>query len=651
LLTSRADKMTEHRHIVLVGQPNCGKSTLFNEVAGYRSFSSNFPGATVEYTQSHVNISGETFDIVDLPGIYSLTSMDLAAKETQRYLLSGSVDMIINVMDASTLSRNLELTLQLMDLEIPMILCLNMMDEARRKGVHIDIKKLSDILGIPVLPTVAARGIGVQQLFQKVSRFITQPKQVNPIHGNRDVEQVIASLIRYLKKEMPSHLFRSYHLLAIKLLEGDQYFEKQVNATHPEVMSRVEPFRKQLESTHGTSADEVINGERHMLAMSIFEKSATVSKPVIQFKDRVDSVLMHPVWGYVSLIFILLMFFWVVFKSGGMLEAPLLNGFDHISGKIIGLVSGNQLVEILLKSILDGIGGGLSIVLPYLLPFLLGLAIMEDVGYLPRVAFLMDTFMHRIGLHGTAIIPAVLGYGCNVPAVMATRILESPRDRFIAAFIATLVPCAARMTIIFGLVGAYFGAVYAFAIYLLNFIVIALSGGILSRLLPEETPGMILEIPSYQRPQLKLVLTKTWFRIKEFIVIAWPLLIAGSIVLTLIQHFHWVGAINRGLRPVTGLLGLPDAVGTTLIFGVLRKELSMLMLFQALGTRDLLSVMTSAQIFVFTVFVVFYVPCVGTIGVLGKQVKARKTTVIVLFTFFLALALGLLTRGIFSLFN
>jgi ferrous iron transport protein B len=254
--------------------------------------------------------------------------------------------------------------------------------------------------------------------------------------------------------------------------------------------------------------------------------------------------------------------------------------------------------------------------------------------------------MHRIGLHGKTVIPAVLGYGCNVPAVMGTRILESPRDRFIASLIATMIPCAARMTIIMGLVGYYLGGNWALMIYFLNLVVVALSGTWLSRLLPEVTPGMVLEIPVYQMPRFKIMFRKTWLRLKDFIIIAWPLLVAGSAILGLIDHYQLTDNVNRMLSPITTILGLPAEIGTTLIFGVLKKELSMLMLFQALGTTEVLTVMSKTQVLVFTVFVVFYIPCVATIGVLYRQLQSKRTLFIVGFTFVLALILGVLTRGL-----
>ena len=638
-----------HPQIVLVGQPNSGKSTIFNEVAGYHSVASNFPGATVEYTKSHVRILNQVYDVVDLPGIYSLTSLDQAAMETQRYLLTQQVDVVINVVDASILSRSLELTLQLLELEIPMILCLNMIDEAERKGIHIDTEELSHKLGLPVVTTVASMGRGVKELFWEALKTARSGKIGRHIRGSRDVELVIRSVVRLLKNSLGREIPFSKHLLATKLMEGDRYFEELVQKNHPELLVKIAEYKRKLSKEHGKPSDEVIASERHALSMSIFEEVSTITKPHLDWRDKIDNVLMHNLWGYVFLVFFLFVFFNLIFKVGSLIEAPLMAFFDNATQVINAKLVSDSLLSVVITGILQGIGGGIAIVLPYLFPFLFGLAILEDVGYLPRVAFLMDVFMHKIGLHGKAVIPAILGYGCNVPAVMATRILESPRDRFIASLISTMVPCAARMTIIFGLVGYYLGGTAAFSIYFLNLVVIALSGVFVSRLLPEVTPGMVLEIPVYQIPRLKVTLMKTWLRLKDFIIIAWPLLIVGSAVLALAEYYKLTNVINEILSPITWVLGLPVSVGMTLIFGILRKELSMLMLFQALGTRDVLTVMTQGQVLVFTIFVVFYIPCLATIGVLYKQVKAKGTLAIVGFTFIIALLMGILVRGVVTL--
>jgi ferrous iron transport protein B len=378
------------------------------------------------------------------------------------------------------------------------------------------------------------------------------------------------------------------------------------------------------------------------MAMNIFEEVATVTEPEISIRDRFDDLLMHKYLGYVALTVILYAFFNVVFGIGQVLESYVLEFFESFIPYLSAYFSG--LLLSLLEGFVEGFGGGVGIVLPYLVPFLLGLALLEDVGYLPRIAFLMDTFLHRIGLHGKAIIPIILGYGCTVPAIMGTRILESERDRFITATISTLIPCAARTTIILGLVAFFISPNAALGIYVFNLIIIVLLGLVLSRFLPEITPGLILEMPSYHVPSLKSIILKTWLRVKEFIYIAWPLLIGGSMVLSYLNYTGVDYYINQALSPLTLLLGLPAVVGITLIFGILKKELSLVMLIQAVGTSHLLTVLTRTQILTFTVFVIFYVPCVATLGVLYREFGFKKMMAITIITVGLAILLALMVR-------
>jgi ferrous iron transport protein B len=296
--------------------------------------------------------------------------------------------------------------------------------------------------------------------------------------------------------------------------------------------------------------------------------------------------------------------------------------------------------------LLQGISGGLAIALPYLVPFLFGLGLLEDIGYLPRIAFLMDGLMHRLGLHGKAIVPFILGYGCNVPSVMSMRILEEKQDRFLAAALAVLVPCSARLAVVFGLVAFYLGPLYALAIYLFNIFVIALMGRLLTRLLPEETPGLILEMPVYRIPTFKTIFGKAWFRVREFLVEAWPLLIAGSVALAILTYFNISPFLNWVFRPVTWILGLPAKTGVPLIFGVLRKELSLIMLRQALGSADFAAVLTPLQMLTFTVFVVFYIPCLPTLATLRRELGTRPMLLIALLTVIVALVAALFVRGL-----
>jgi ferrous iron transport protein B len=635
--------------IALAGQPNCGKSTIFNNIAGYKAITSNFPGTTVKYTETKTHINGYTCHCIDLPGTYSLTSGDPAELEARRHLLSGEVDVIINVVDASLLCRSLELTLQLLELEVPMILCLNMMDEAQRKGIQIDVQKLSNLLGVPVIPTIATTGKGLKELFIEVLGVREERRIGKSPKFSKDIEEIVTQLDSILNSEWPVKEKVPPRFLSIKLLENDEFFINETKR-NSNAINRIRPLQEKLEQIHGGPSDEVISSERHALTMNLFEKVSTVIHPPKKdIRNAIDYCVMHKFFGYLILAGVFYGFFNFIFGIGGYIEEPLMALFSQRIGGLEELFGKESLALFLSKGVLQGIAGGIAIVLPYLVPFLIGLSILEDIGYLPRVAFLMDVFMHRIGLHGKSIIPFILGYGCSVPAVMATRILEFPQHRFTVSILATMIPCAARITIIFGLVAFFISPNAALAIFALNILVVAISGKILSTLYPEPgSLGLILEIPAYQLPPLQNTLKKSWYRIKEFIVIAWPFLIIGSALLALMEYGKVDLYFNRFLSPLTHLLGLPVSVGTTLIFGLLRKELSMIMLTQALGTTQVFTVMTKTQVMVFTVFVTFYIPCLATIATLWKEIGKKGALLAILFTLSVAIILALATRVFFG---
>lgn len=629
--------------IALVGQPNCGKSTIFNQVAGYRSIASNFPGTTVSYTMSDIRFGNRVFELIDLPGIYSLSPVDEAEKESRKFILKTGADLYINVVDASLLSRSLEFTIELMELELPMIICLNMMDEAAEKGVIIDLDKLSKILGIPVVATVANKGRGIRELFETALRAIEEGVKALPPKFCGAIEREVSELEGRLKGiDIVGKL--PVRFIALKLVEGDEEISSIVYRYAPDVKALVERVRERVIREYNRDPEEVTASQRHSLAFSIFEQVAKVKRGKETLKDRVDFIILNPYLGYPLLFLILYFFFTFVFKLGSLLESPLIDFFDRFYQIISPLFGSGGAFPYVMKGLYDGFTGGLAIVLPYLVPFLLGLSFLEDLGYLPRIAFLMDALMHKIGLHGKAILPLILGYGCNVPAVMALRILESSRDRFIASILTVLIPCAARMTIIMGLVGFYLGGGWVFFLYVLNLVVVGLLGWGLSKLLPGYCEGLIMEVPSYRLPTFKGLLAKTWLRLREFIVIAWPLLIGGSIILSLITYHGLESKINSYLSFITYPLGLPNSVGLTLIFGLLRKELSLLMLRQALGGE--LSILLPSQMLVFTVFVVFYFPCISTLGVLLKEIGIRRSLFVLLLTFAIAFLLALSLKGL-----
>ncbi len=627
--------------IALIGQPNCGKSTLFNQVAGYKAETGNFSGTTVEYTSSNVRVLGDVIELVDLPGTYSLSGANPAESVVFEYLATHSVDGIINVMDASHLSYSLELTIELLELQCPMVVALNMIDEATRLGMKIDVKELSHELGVPVLPMIASRGRGIRDVFVQALHEAEGKRIPDRIMLSNDIEAYIQQLNPFLEKNKGP---LSSELLGIKLIEGDERYLKKLgfDADSDTSLALIK-IHEDIFNKKGQDPVWVLSGERHTIATKIANKIFVQEEHEIKLRDKIDDVLLHPFWGYLTLGIILLLFFQFVYHFGTILEEPLLGLFDLLTNQITNRY-GNGLIPQLLDGLFQGVAGGVAIVLPYLIPFLIGLGLLEDIGYLPRVAFLMDALMHRMGLHGKAVVPFILGYGCNVPAVMSTRIMEDKRDQYIAAALATLIPCAARLSVVFGLVAFYLGPNLALAIYLFNILVIGITAKILSNLLPEKTPGLILEIPAYRLPTIRTLTSKVWFRIREFVIEAWPVLIIGSMVLSFLNYFNMAAVVNYTVRPLSWLLGLPKEVGVPLIFGILRKELTLVMLRQALNTSDISLVLSSVQMITFAVFVVFYVPCLATLVVLRKELGTKMMLSIALMTVLIATIAALFAR-------
>jgi ferrous iron transport protein B len=524
-----------------------------------------------------------------------------------------------------------------------MVVALNMVDEAERKGIHIDVEKLSHILGVPVVPTIAYIGKGLAELVRTALRIYEKGILSSPPSFSKYVETIIQKATLNVANKA-KELNIPPRFLALKVFEKDSEFEESFKADVPSLYQGLKEAQRDLKQRYGRPSDVVISSERHALAMNIYEEVVEIIRsPKHDIRDKIDDVLMHKIWGYVFLALMFYGFFSLVFKVGSFIEEPLMVIFDQTLVKIKDHLH-PSFFYIVVEGAIQGIAGGIAIVLPYLIPFLIGLAILEDSGYLPRVAFLLDSFMHRLGLHGKSVIAFILGYGCSVPAVMATRVLKSERDRFITAILATLVPCSARTIIILGLVSYYLGPNYALAIYVLNLLVIGFCGLILTKIFPEVTPGLILEVPNYHVPSFRAVGVKSWYRLKEFIFMAWPLLIVGSIVLGLLEFFHLDKIINTLCLPITMPLGLPEVVGTTLIFGILRKELSLIMLVQALGTHEILTAMTKGQVLTFTIFVVFYIPCVATIAALWREIGGKKSTFAVIFSFLVAFIVAILIR-------
>ncbi len=631
------------KQILLTGQPNSGKSTFFNSLTGYKALTGNFPGATVSYQMGSLNLMGTLYSIVDLPGAYSLIPNDKAELETKKFIINEQKSTIVNVVDASVMSRSLEMTIELIELQRPMVVALNMVDSALKKGIHIDAKKLSRLLDVPVVETVANHGRGTLDVI-RATHGAKAPSNTSTLQYQRDVEQEVSQLA----EKLPEDLARSFRVpkrtVAIRLLENDPFYVKELKRYNKKLMKEVESCQQRLEDGHGRPANFVIAAERHNLAMTIFEQVTSFERTKPTLDSRLDTVILHPFWGYLILITIFYLFFTGVFKTGAYFEGWILAQFQLL-GKTLGTLLPHGLWLLITNGFVQGLGAGLGIAVPYIIPFLVGLSFLEDTGYMARIAFLADSVMHKMGLHGKAIIPFVLGYGCSVPAVMAARNLESQRDRVIAASLAVVVPCSARTVIIFGLLGYYLGPLYAIGLYILNILVIGILGRLAAMLDPRISPGLVLEIPAYHMPSLKNIAAKTWIRLKDFFTVVIPFLIIGTIALGILEYYHLDTSVNHVLSPLTvTVLGLPKAVGTTLIFGIFKKELSLMMLFQALGTNTVTDVMTIQQIVTFSVFTVFYVPCISTIAVLYRETGWKNTLYVIFGTTGLAILLAVAAR-------
>ncbi len=632
--------------IVFIGQPNSGKSTLFNAIAGPKAQTSNFPGTTVTHTHSQVYVNGQVWRIVDLPGTYSLNPSDPAEKAALGHLFQEPPDLIVNVIDSSLLGRSLELTLELLELERPIVLVLNMVDLAEKKGIKINARKLEEVLGIPVVVTVANRGRGVKELLSRCSECLKLNCLPKPLSWTADVEKIVAELAASLPENFC--IVANRRFTAVKLIEaGETFCHEILEEISLPLKKKVEEARRQLEAKRQRPAYEVLAAERHHLALKILEAVARVERgSKVSWEEKIDSLLMHPLLGYPILFLVFCLFFFLIFLIGNPLEQLLLQPWAKLQSWLNSLALPGIVLS-LADGLTQGLGAGVAIVLPYFLPLLFLMAFLEDLGYLARAGFLLDALMHRIGLHGKSVAPFILGFGCNVPAVVSTRILESPRDRFLTSLLIPFIPCSARTTVILAIIAFFLGPWWAMGFYFFQIAVVGLVGRFLAFFFKDPSPGLILEIPSLKLPSVRIIFSKVGWQLRSFVQFAWPILIAGSLVLSLLQLSRVDFLINRGLAPlVSGVLGLPANLGVTLVFGFLRKELSLLMMLQALGVayESLPEVLSRQQLVVFTAFISLFIPCLSTVAIIWKEIGRKAAAVSVLLNLSVATAVAFLLR-------
>lgn len=634
----------------LAGNPNVGKSAYFHQITGIGVNVSNYPGTTVELAEGKTEFKGYTVKVIDLPGVYSLGAVAEDEWVARRAILERDIDVIINIVDASNLERNLYLTLQLVELEIPMIVVLNQYDVATREGMSIDQDVLSESLGVPVIATVATQGRNVSEAFDKaLDMSVMEKSPEGKVEMGKDLEGIIESLANKIQKELGQKPFDlPARTLAIELLEGD---EELINSVLEEdegekIVRKAREFAQEIKNQHGEASAFRIARERHGLASLISEEATQKTDVEPSISDKISRWTTETKTGIPILVGIFFGLLMLLFYGGGFIESVLIGSWEKwVQPALLNFfqsISPNPSVaEILDLGINLGLKGILAVMLPYILVFFLALAVLEDSGYLPRMAYVMDSVMHKLGLHGKAVVPMLGGFGCNVPAIMATRGLTSKRQKLISSFLITLIPCSARTVVILGTVGAFVGVFPALAIYGIILLLIFLVGVTLNRFISGETSGMVMELPSLRTPSIKPVLSKTWNRLEEFVYVAAPLLIIGSFLIAFLKVSGFMQAIVGPFSPVTaGLLGLPPILIVPLLFGIIRKEGALVLLFTVLETSNLTSVMSSLNIFVFALVVAIYIPCVATFAVLKRELGWKEAIGISIFTILLALVVG-----------
>jgi ferrous iron transport protein B len=632
--------------IALAGNANVGKSSIFNQLTGLGQIVGNWPGKTVEIAEGILLHDGKHIKIIDLPGIYSLSTYSQEEIVSREYIALEHPDVVVNVVDATALERNLFFTLQLLEMGAPLVIALNLVDVAKKKGISIDEERLQQLLGAPVVPTIATKGIGVHEIIDEAIKQAAKQSSTykNVIRYGPEIEKRIEKLERVL-----ACLDIGYPLrwTAIKLLEGDSEIVSKVGEKHPDVIVAANILAGEISEIHKEPCSNVIASERYAVAARIVKEIQTSKEPTkVSMSERLDSLSMHSVWGYALMFTIMLFILMFMSLFGGWLSGTLRSLFESVNPHISGLWP-----DLAWNGGVVGFYATLSVALGFILPFYLILGVLEDSGYLPKIAYLMDRPCHTIGLHGKACIPLLLAFGCNVPACVGCRIMETKRDRLITVFLSTLVPCSARTVVILGLVGAYVGVQWAIALYVVDFMLIFIIGKILNRLLPGVSVGIIMEMPPYRLPSGKVVVKQAWNRFKPFLMTALPLIIIGSIIIEAMRITNVLSLVSNTLSPVTVVwLGLPAFTGFLFIFGILRKEAALVLLMTAAGTLDIRSVMSPVQMIVFALVIMIYVPCVATIAALIRETGWKNAALITLSEIGLAVLLGGITFRLLSLF-
>ncbi|MCL1859323.1 MAG: ferrous iron transport protein B [Oscillospiraceae bacterium] len=642
--------------IGFIGNPNCGKTTLFNAYTGAHLKVANWPGVTVEKKEGAMKYHNETYKLVDLPGTYSLTSYTMEEIVTRNYILSGEVDVLINVVDASSLERNLYLTLQLIELGKPVVVALNMMDIVEKRGMEIDLHRLPEMLGIPVIPVSAIKRTGIDILIHAashhaktsqshhfemahVSADISKHREF-PFVYSREIENKIAVISKELGQKYPD--IKNYRWYAIKLLEKDEELTKY-HSVSEELINR-------------SYETDIIN-QKYEFIETVIEEILVNKEKSKAFTDKIDTALTNKFTGLPIFLLIMGFIFFLTFLIGGWLKGYFEIIIENFSGFIDSGLTALKINEMVHSLIIDGIiagVGGILTFLPNIFILFLALAFLEDSGYMSRVAYVMDGIMGKAGLSGKAFIPMLLGFGCSVPAVMAARSLESMKDRLRVMLVIPFMSCSAKLPIYVLFAGMFFPdnpALVAFSMY-----IIGLAAGLLSALIihrfdkTKEENMLLIELPEYKSPSARTIFIYVWDKIKDYLSRAGTVIFAASVIVWIVMNFGFSGytkdisesfgaVLGKYLMPVLAPAGLGFwQAGVALIAGFAAKEIvvaSFAILFGIAGVMSESGMnLLAAELgnigfgplnaYCLMLFALLYPPCVAALGAIKRESGSWK---------------------------
>ncbi len=647
--------------VALAGNPNTGKSTIFNALTGMKQHVGNWPGVTVEKKEGYFEYEGKKIKVVDLPGTYSLSAYSLEELVARNFIIEEKPDVIVDVIDSSNLERNLFLLTELLELHRNIVVAMNMFDEAKKK-YDIDVDKMEKLLGLPVVPTVGIREEGIENIKKAIVNGKFRPRRVE---YPEDVEKRIAKVEEGVKKLglEPSRWF------AIRLIENDADVVKTVaDMGGKKLLHDVEHIRHEIEDIYGDDAESVITSFRYSFAHGLFHE---VAEPInvggVTITDMIDHVVTHRIFGLPIFAAIMYLAFQFVFLVAAPFQDAidlLFNGKDTAGGHISGLVDLSYrwmlnfmppwLSSFINHGMLRGLGAVLTFTPVIMLLFLI-LSFLEDSGYLARVAFLMDSIMKRMGLEGKGVIPLMLGFGCNVPAAMATRTLKNQNERKLSLALNPLIPCGARIQVFAFLSSIFFpndSALVLWSLLILSMLVVFLLGFLYSKtIFRGKTEPFVLELPPYRMPTLKGISIHMWEKSEGFLKKAGTIIVGAAAIIWIFAALPWgveygspesyIGMFANFIAPAGTLFGLTPQAIIALFFGFFAKEVVIDVLYVLFGSKGaILAAMRPAQAYSFMLFMLFYTPCVATLATIYGETRSKKFVLFVIVEGFVLAALS-----------